>query len=43
MGMPVVDGDSRDDLMLDVPLGTILGLRAKGQAKKDTTGFVIHI
>ncbi len=41
-GMPVVDGDSRDDLMLDVPLGTILGLRAKGKAIKDTSGFVIH-
>lgn len=41
-GMPVVDGDSRDDLMLDVPLGTILGLRAKGKALKDTSGFVIH-
>ena len=43
MGMPVVDGDSRDDLMLDVPLGTILGLRAKGKAKKDTSGFVIQL
>jgi hypothetical protein len=42
-GMPVVDGDSRDDLMLDVPKGTILGLRAKGKAIKDTSGFVIHI
>lgn len=41
-GMPVVDGDSRDDLMLDVPLGTILGLRAKGKALKDTSGFVIQ-
>jgi hypothetical protein len=28
--------------MLDVPLGTILGLRAKGKALKDTSGFVIH-
>jgi hypothetical protein len=43
LGMPVVDGDSRDDLMLDVPLGTILGLRAKGQAKKDMSGFVIQL
>ena len=41
-GIPVVDGDSRDDLMLDVPLGTILGLRAKGKALKDKSGFVIH-
>ena len=42
-GFPVVDGDERDDLMLDVPTGTILGLRAKGKARKDTSGFVIHI
>lgn len=41
-GMQVVDGDSRDDLMLDVPLGTILGLRAKGKALKDKSGFVIQ-
>jgi hypothetical protein len=41
-GMPVVDGDSRDDLMLDVPKGTILGLRAKGKALKDQSGFVIQ-
>lgn len=41
-GMPVVDGDSRDDLMLDVPQGTILGLRAKGKALKDKSGFVIY-
>jgi hypothetical protein len=43
LGMPVVDGDSRDDLMLDVPKGTILGLRAKGKAKKDMSGFVIQL
>lgn len=42
-GFPVVDGDERDDLMLDIPSGTILGLRAKGKARKDTSGFVIHI
>jgi hypothetical protein len=42
-GFPVVDGDERDDLMLDVPNGTILGLRAKGKARQDTSGFVIHI
>ncbi len=40
-GFPVVDGDSRDDLMLDVPKGSVLGLIAKGKAKKDTTGFVV--
>lgn len=41
-GLPVIDGDSRDDLMLDAPKGVILGLKAKGDAKKDTTGFVVR-
>lgn len=41
MGYPVYDGDERDDLMLDIK-GGILGLKAKGQAKKDKTGFVIY-
>ena len=40
-GYPVIDGDERDDLMLDCKGGTILGLKAKGKAKHDTTGFVI--
>lgn len=40
-GFPVVDGDERDDLMLDIAGGTILGLKAKGKAKKDTSGFVV--
>lgn len=40
-GYEVYDGDSRDDLMLDIK-GGILGLKAKGQAKKDTTGFVVR-
>jgi hypothetical protein len=40
-GFPVVDGDERDDLMLDVKGGTILGLRAKGKARKDRSGFVV--
>jgi hypothetical protein len=42
-GFKVVDGDERDDLMLDIEPGTIIGLRAKGhKAKKDTSGFVIQ-
>jgi hypothetical protein len=41
MGFPVVDGDERDDLMLDVAKGTILGLKAKGKAKDDMSGFVV--
>ena len=40
-GFPVIDGDERDDLMLDVPKGVVLGLKAKGKAKKDTSGFVV--
>jgi hypothetical protein len=41
-GFKVVDGDVRDDLMLDVS-GVVLGLRAKGKAKKDTSGFVVQV
>lgn len=40
-GFPVYDGDSRDDLMLDIPQGSVLGLKAKGKARKDNTGFVV--
>jgi hypothetical protein len=40
-GYPVIDGDERDDLMLDGYSSIILGLKAKGKAKRDTTGFVI--
>lgn len=40
-GYPVVDGDERDDLMLDIDGGTVLGLKAKGRAKRDQSGFVI--
>ena len=38
-GMPVIDGDVDDLRFLD-PQGVIVGLRAKGKAKKDTSGFV---
>ena len=40
MGFPVVDGDASDIEMLEYQ-GVILGLKAKGKAKKDTSGFVI--
>jgi hypothetical protein len=40
-GFRVVDGDERDDLMLDVSGGVVLGLKAKGKAKKDKSGFVV--
>jgi hypothetical protein len=39
MGRPVNDAD-QDDLRFLDPKGTIAGLKAKGRAKKDTTGFV---
>ena len=40
-GYPVVDGDKHDLRFLD-PSGSIIGLSAKGLAKKDTSGFVVH-
>jgi hypothetical protein len=42
-GFRVVDGDSRDDLMLDVRGAVVLGLKAKGQARRDKSGFVIEL
>lgn len=38
--IPVIDGDE-SDLRFTDPTGVIVGLKAKGRAKKDTTGFVI--
>jgi hypothetical protein len=38
-GKQVIDGDTDDLRFLD-PRGVIVGLRAKGKAKKDVTGFV---
>jgi len=40
-GRPVVDGDLSDLRFLD-PRGVIVGLKAKGDGKKDTSGFVIR-
>jgi hypothetical protein len=39
MGLPVFNGDESDLRFLD-PQGVIVGLYAKGRAKKDTSGFV---
>lgn len=39
LNRPVFDGDDSDLRFLD-PKGVIVGLYAKGKAKKDTTGFV---
>ena len=41
MGLPVFNGDESDLRFLD-PKGVIVGLYAKGKAKKDNTGFVKH-
>ena len=40
-GVPVIDADLDDARFLD-PQGVIVGLRAKGLAKADLTGFVVH-
>jgi len=42
LSLPVVDADETDLRFLD-PKRSICGLRAKGQAKKDTSGFVVHM
>ena len=43
LGMPVIDGD-KDDLRFLDPSDKphVIALYAKGDAKKDTTGFVVH-
>jgi len=40
-GLPVIDGDQTDLRFLD-PDGFVIGLTAKGKAKKDETGFVVQ-
>lgn len=39
-GYPVIDGDKNDLRFLD-PAGHVIGLSAKGLAKKDSSGFVV--
>jgi len=41
LGRPVVDADGDDLRFLD-PANVVLGLKAKGRAKRDTTGFVVR-
>ena len=41
-GRPVFNADDTDLRFLD-PKGVVLGLKAKGRAKKDTSGFVIRL
>ena len=38
----VIDGDTSDLRFLDKKEGVIVGLKSKGDASKDTTGFVLH-
>jgi hypothetical protein len=38
-GLPVYNGDE-SDLRFTDPKGVVVGLYAKGKAKKDSTGFV---
>ncbi len=40
IGREVIDGDETDLRFLD-KRGTVVGLKAKGRARKDTTGFVV--
>jgi hypothetical protein len=40
LGKQVIDGDATDLRVLD-PKGVIVGLKAKGKGKKDTSGFVV--
>lgn len=40
-GINVINGDDTDLRYFD-PIGVIIGLKAKGKAKKDKTGFVIN-
>ena len=42
MGRPVFNGDESDLRFLD-PKGVVVGLYAKGKAKKDTSGFVVKV
>lgn len=42
MSRRVIDGDLHD-ARIDDPKGVIVGLRAKGPARKDTSGFVVHL
>lgn len=42
LDLPVVNGDQHDLRFLD-PKGVIVGLKAKGPARRDTTGFVRRV
>ena len=41
-GLKVIDGDTHDMRFLDEP-NSVVGLKAKGKARQDTSGFVINV
>lgn len=41
LGRPVINGDETDLRFLDAP-GVVLALKAKGKARRDTSGFVVR-
>ena len=41
-GYPVIDGDEHDARFTDAGAGVIIGLRAKGKARHDSSGFVVQ-
>jgi hypothetical protein len=43
LGRQVIDGDQHDLRFLDGYHGTVIGLRAKGPAKRDVSGFVVNV
>jgi hypothetical protein len=40
-GIPVINGDESDVRFMDKP-GVVVGLKAKGEAKADSSGFVVR-
>jgi hypothetical protein len=42
LGKKVIDGDEHDARFIDEK-NVIVGLRAKGKARKDNSGFVVHV
>ena len=41
-GYPVIDGDEHDARFTDAGAGVIIGLKAKGKARHDSSGFVVQ-
>ena len=41
-GREVINGDESDIRLMDKP-NVVVGLKAKGKARQDMSGFVIHV